>query len=338
MFEKLATLDPQTYSPHALHDAERIWPETNCYIDLWIEALHALGLEPEAMLGFTLTQDFEGDQFTFFKVPLEDLETLYDIRAQELAIYEPTERHVATQIGRGRLCLVEVDSYFLPDTPGVSYRIEHGKTTVAITALDTSARTMRYFHNGGFFALEGEDFDGVFQRGLHAQALPFLPYTEFAKLPATATAPETRRTEALRLLKVHYDRRPAANPFLAYATTFATDIEALSARPFEIFHKYAFNTLRQAGANFELAGTHLDWLGPNGEFAGPAEAAREIAATCKSLQFQLARALARKKFAGLGDGLTPAANAWDRLMSDLGPAVSRLAKECKDTPARRRAA
>ena len=67
-------LGPDTYKPHALHQPERMWPETNCYVDLWIETLHAFGSEPEAMLGFTLMQDFEGDQFTFFKVPLEDLE------------------------------------------------------------------------------------------------------------------------------------------------------------------------------------------------------------------------------------------------------------------------
>jgi hypothetical protein len=338
MFEKLAALTPETHSPHPLHDAERIWPETNCYIDLWIETLHALGLDPEAMLGFTLTQDFEGDQFTFFKVPLEDLETLYGIRAQELAIYEPAERHVATQIARGRLCLVEMDSYFLPDTPGVSYRLEHGKTTVAITALDVGARTMTYFHNGGLFALEGEDFDGVFQRGDHAQALPFLPYTEFAKFPAKAPAPDARRAEALRLLKVHYDRRPAANPFAAYAESFAADIEALAERPFDAFHKYAFNTLRQAGANFELAATHLDWLAQDGAFAGPADAAREIATTCKSLQFQLARALARKKFDKLGEGLQPAAAAWDRMMSDLGPALARSSADHPQTQAGIRAA
>src|SRR5437763_891002 len=62
-------LDPEAYKPHALHDSERMWPETNCYIDLWIEVLSTLNLPPEAMLGFTMGQDFEGDQFTFFKVP-----------------------------------------------------------------------------------------------------------------------------------------------------------------------------------------------------------------------------------------------------------------------------
>ena len=75
----LAALRPAepAFAAHPLHDADREWPETNCYVDLWIELLHARGLEPEAMLGFTLRQDFEGDQFTFFKPPLADLEALY---------------------------------------------------------------------------------------------------------------------------------------------------------------------------------------------------------------------------------------------------------------------
>ncbi|WP_306029193.1 DUF1839 family protein [Stappia sp. MMSF_3263] len=315
MFDRLHTLSAEGYRPHALHDAERIWPETNCYVDLWIEVLAALGLEPRAMLGFTLAQDFEGDQFTFFKVPLEDLETLYGIRATELAIYDQVERHVAMQIARGRLCLVEVDSFFLPDTQGVSYRIEHGKTTVAITALDAAGRVLRYFHNGGFFELSGDDFDGVFQRGGFAQALPFLPYTEFAKFPDAAPALELRET-ARELLAGHLARRPAENPFAAYARTFAADIEALSERPFEDFHKYAFNTLRQAGANFELAATHLDWLAGE-ELKREAEAALAIAQCCKTIQFQLARALARKRFTGLAEALSPAAAGWDALTGGL---------------------
>ncbi|GGE89267.1 DUF1839 family protein [Stappia taiwanensis] len=317
MITRLAALRPDGYQPHALHAATRIWPETNCYVDLWIEVLHALGQTPEAMLGFTLTQDFEGDQFTFFKVPLEDLETLYGIRAQELAIYDRTENHVAEQIARGRLCLVEVDSYFLPDTHGVGYRSEHGKTTVAITALDPAERRMTYFHNGGLFSLEGDDFDGVFQRGAFAQPLPFLPYTEFSKLPAETAPAAELRPLAMGLLTEHFRRRPDTNPFTAYAARFAADIEALADRPFEDFHKYAFNTLRQAGANFELAGEHLAWLFPDGQLAAEAEAARGIAESCKSLQFLLARALARKRFAGLTEALQPPAAAWDRLMQGL---------------------
>jgi hypothetical protein len=218
-------------------------------VDLWIEVLSAQGLPPEAMLGFTLTQDFEGDQFTFFKVPLEDLEALYGIRVTELAIFDRPERHVLEQIGRGRLTLLELDSYFLPDTRGVTYRQEHGKTTVAVNRLDLEKRELDYFHNGGFFHLSSEDFDGLFQTNAAPEALPFLPYTEFAKFPAAYPAARDMRETAWKLLRHHFARRPEQNPIRAFAEVFPTQVERLAERDFGFFHKYAFNTLRQVGAN-----------------------------------------------------------------------------------------
>jgi hypothetical protein len=309
-------LDPDRYVAHALHAQERMWPETNCYVDLWIEVLSAAGLMPEAMLGFTLTQDFEGDQFTFFKVPLEDLETLYDIKVTELAIFDSVEAHVAEQISRGRLCLVEMDSFFMPDTQGVGYRQEHGKTTVGINRLDTETREMDYFHNGGFFRLAGEDFDGVFQRNLPEGTLPFLPYTEFAKFPKARVSPAHQRAVAETLFLRHFSRRPDANPIAAFAAAFPKQVEAVAERPFGYFHKYAFNTLRQFGANFELLAAHLAWLDKPAYETAIAEALK-ISECAKTVQFQLARAVTRKKFDPLATALDPAIAAWDALMDDL---------------------
>nr|WP_316651630.1 DUF1839 family protein [uncultured Gellertiella sp.] len=318
-----AGLDPATHVPHALHHSERMWPETNCYADLWIEVLHALALPPEAMLGFTLTQDFEGDQFTFFKVPLEDLEALYGIRCTELAIFDQVELHVAEQIRRGRLCLVEMDSYFMPDTHATGYRKEHGKTTVGINRLDRDARVMDYFHNGGFFRLEGEDFEGVFQTHLGEEDVPFLPYTEFAKLPDGKPELAAIRTKARQLLTFHFGRRPAENPLRAFAAVFRQQVEAVAERPFGFFHTYAFNTLRQFGANFELAGSHLDWIGEGGEFDEAARAAGRLSEVAKTVQFQLARAVTRKKFDPLATALDPAIDAWDQMMGSLDMRLGR---------------
>jgi len=310
-------LDAANYKPHALHSAERAWPETNCYVDLWIEVLASFGASPEAMLGFTLTQDFEGDQFTFFKVPLEDLERLYGIRVTELAIFDKVEDHIAVQVARGRLCLVEMDSFYMPDTQGVAYRIEHGKTTVAINRLDTAGKRLEYFHNGGYFHLEGEDFDGLFQHHLSETDLPFLPYTEFAKFPGKTPSQERQRKGAVDLIQSHFARRPEENPIAAFAEVFPRQVETLAERPFGFFHKYAFNTLRQTGANFELLATHLDWLSPEGLFRTEADTARAISENAKSVQFQLARAVTRKKFEPLRTALDPAIESWETLMKGL---------------------
>lgn len=307
---------PDGYQPHALHSSERMWPQTNCYVDLWIEVLNAVGAAPEAMLGFTLTQDFEGDQFTFFKVPLEDLQSLYDIRVTELAIFDRVEWHVEVQIARGRLCLIEMDSFYMPDTHGTAYRTEHGKTTVAINRLDFAGKRVEYFHNGGYFELEGEDFDGLFQLHLTAKDPPFLPYTEFATFPVFMPDAARMSTTARKLLGLHFSRRPVSNPICAFAEVFPHQVEAMAERPFGFFHKYAFNTLRQLGANFELAGDHLAWLSAS-EFSSAINDARRISEVAKSVQFQLARAVTRKKYDPLRTALDPAADAWDSMMASL---------------------
>lgn len=320
-------LDPRRYERHPLHAATRDWPETNCYLDIWIEVLHTLGLPPESCLAYSVAQDFEGDQFTFFKVPLEDLESLFGLRVTELAIYDRVENHVAEQIRRGRLSLVEVDSYYLPDTHGTSYHNEHGKTTIAINRIDFEGREVDYFHGLGLHRLEGEDFDGIFRRETTEGAPAFLPYTEFVKFPAKLPTREEVLTEAQGLLARHLRRRPAKNPVRAFSEVFPAQVEAVAARPFGFFHLYAFNTLRQLGANFELFSSHLEWLAANGRdgLQQSIENARKISSTCKIVQFQLARAVVRKSFDKLGPALEPAAAAWDAMMEDLDNGIGRVA-------------
>ncbi len=319
-------LSAEAYLAHPLHSSERMWPETNCYVDLWIELLAASALPPEAMLGFTLAQDFEGDQFTFFKVPLEDLETLYGIRVTELAIFDRLESHVEMQLQRGRICLIEMDSFYMPDTQGVGYRKEHGKTTVAINRMDLQNRRLEYFHNAGYFALEGEDFSGIFQHHLGDDDLPFLPYTEFAKFPEHPVDDRHRREAAQRLLTQHFARRPKKNPVRAFAEVFPSQVEKVADRPFGFFHKYAFNTLRQLGANFELAASHLEWLGGDISRSGATVQALRISEVAKSVQFQLARAIARRRFDPLAAALDPAIDAWDEMMAELEGALGKASE------------
>jgi hypothetical protein len=310
---------PQTYQSHRLHGSDRAWPETNCYVDLWIEVLSAWGTSPEAMLGFTLTQDYEGDQFTFFKVPLEDLESLYGILVTELAMYDTVENHITAQIDRGRLCLVELDSFYLPDTAGVTYGSNHGKTTVGVNRLDPVTKTLDYFHNGGFFQLSGADFEGAFQQHTEFE-LRWIPYVEFAKFPATTPTAEQLRIEAHRLLVHHLNRRPATNPIAAFAAVFPAEVAKVAERGMDFFHLYAFNTVRQFGANFELLASHLEWLDA-AAFAEEISAAQQISNTAKTTQFMLARAVARRRFDPLATALDPAVTAWETLITGLNTKV-----------------
>ena len=322
MSGRLLDVDPAAYQPHSLHHTGRAWPETNCYVDLWIEVIASLGQEPEAMLGFTVTQDFEGDQFTFFKVPLEDLEILYGIVVGELAIYDRVENHARVQRDRGRLVLVEVDGCYLPDTRGVSYREKHTKTTIGINALDVPGRSMEYFHNAGLFRLEGEDFDLLFNRtpAQRENSDLLFPYAEFAKFPAVRGQPVDRGSVE-RLLARHLSRRPRQNPVAAFRAAFPSHVEHLARQPLDGFHDYAFNTLRQLGANFELLRSHLHWL-DGSRFERGIVAAGRIADGAKTAQFQLARAVSRGRPDALGAILGELAEAYDALMDDLDRALA----------------
>ena len=97
-----------------------MWAETNCYADVWIELAHALGYEPNAALPFTFAIDFEGDQWTFFKFPLEDLYDLFGLKVQELMIWGPLATRLEEQIGRGHPVLVE------PERTLILVRTVHG--------------------------------------------------------------------------------------------------------------------------------------------------------------------------------------------------------------------
>ena len=104
----IRALDPTTYEPHAIHGDGRTWAETNCYVDVLVELLHGLGLEPVAALPFTLRIDFEGDQWTFFKFPHADLLALFGLDIQELNPWRDLALHVEGRpapVRTGRLVL-----------------------------------------------------------------------------------------------------------------------------------------------------------------------------------------------------------------------------------------
>lgn len=320
----LFQLEPRSYVRHELHARPRAWAEANCYVDLTIELLHAAGFEPWACLGFTLATDFEGDQFTFFKPPPGDLEALYGVSVYELNLWRPLLEHALVQLQRGALLLAEVDAYYLPDAAGTDYRRAHVKTTIGIEHLDVAALTLGYFHNAGYFALEGADFEGLFQIAPPVPETHLPPYVELVRFPdgPAPSGPELVR-RSLELTRRHLRRRPRANPIARYRTQFADDVVFLLGRDLATYHSYAFSTLRQLGASFEFAALYLEWLGRQGEpnLDAAAQAFGAIGDGAKALLLKLARMVNAKRPAEVGELLAQLEVNWERGMDEL---VARL--------------
>lgn len=288
------------------------WPEKNCYVDLWMGLVRSLGLEPLAMLGHTVAVDFEGDQWTFFKPPHAELRELYGIDVQEMTVWRPLADHVAEHLAAGKLVSTEADAFWLPDTAGTDYRNKHAKTTILIDRIDASAGRIGYFHNAGRFELEGEDYAGLFRPG---------PMPLFAELVhverRVARREEDLKRRALRLLRTHCEWRPVRNPFTAFGERFARDMPALRAAGLEHYHAWAFASIRQAGAAFELAAAHALWLG----FDAPAARFREISSASKSLILKGARAAATGKLFDANEATAGMAQAWEDGMESLRAAA-----------------
>ncbi len=285
---ELVDADPAAYVPHRLHAPDRTYVETDCYTDILIELLHACGYEPLAVLGCTLRLDFEGDQWTFFKPDPTDLLDFYGIDVHEMQPYRPLPQQIAEQLARGRTMTVEVDSWYLPDTPGIAYRQDHVKTSIIPAAIDPEREWLRYFHNAGLFELSGEDFRGALLTCERPDGfLP--PYAELVRFDAGEKLPQPAlRLAAQERLVRHLAAAPATNPFVRFGESLVEELPRLVAGSTDDFHAYAFATVRIAGAGFGLAAEHVRWvLGEEGEAA--AVELDRIVAGCKLLSFKLAR-------------------------------------------------
>jgi hypothetical protein len=292
---------------HLAHQADRQWPQTNCSLDLWITYLHAKGLAPEALMGALVQIDDEGDQFTFCKFDNADLLQMHGLALRELAVFDKLQSHIATQVARGHLVMVELDGFHMPDTRATSYQREHTKTTMGIDMIDPIGRRLGYFHNSGYHHLDGADYDAIFavdRVDMQATGTLF-PYTEYLLKKQPALAGEALKAAAVARLRDHLKSAPVANPMTSFKKRFPEDMAAVIERGNEYFHIYAFNHFRQFGAVFGLLEIFARWLGDALD-EPVAMHCDQIAAKAKVMQFRAARSVARRKVddcAGLLDEL-----------------------------------
>lgn len=325
-----AGLQPSTYTRALPHAEDRLWPEKNCYIDVWIGLAHGLGLDPLAMMSFLIAIDFEGDQWTFYKPQHSELADLYGFDVQELTVWKPLLEHAVEHLGAGKLISTEADAYYLPDTSGTDYQRNHVKTTIVLVEVDTEAQRCAYFHNTGLHWMTGEDFRKVFR--VDAPVDPtFLPlFAEVVRLDRVVQhSTETLQSMAMVLLRRYFDRRPQDNPITKFGQRFAQELPALQSKGLAHYHAWAFATTRQMGSGFELAGLHLAWLAGSDTAATPRSRAlteaslalTEISAGAKAFILKAARAVNGKKPLDVTDQFAQWAAGWDRAMAAIAVAL-----------------
>ncbi len=317
-------LRAEDHVPHELHHGDRIWVEKNCYADLWIGLLGALGHDPAACLGFTLGIDFLGDQWTFYKPSLDDLYVLYGIDVQELTVWRPLIEHAREHLAAGRLIATESDAWWLPDTAGTDYRTKHTKTTIVLNELDEAGQRLGFFHNAGYYQLDGEDFEQTFAIGPAAEP-PLMPfYAEVIDLrQRIQRSGEDLRALARPMLQRALRRRPSDNPVERFAARYQDELPSLQEQGLNHYHAWAFAATRQLGSAAELAAHHLRWLEAEEDhpYRQAATHLLEVAALAKTFILKGARAVASKRPFADGALLTELSAQWESAMQHLTPAA-----------------
>jgi hypothetical protein len=311
---RVLDLDASKYVRHTLHADDRVWVEKNCYVDIWIEVIHAVGCEPLAIAPFVVALDFEGDQWTFFKPPHNELWDLYGIDVQELNCWKPLLDHAIEHLGAGKLISAEADAWWLPDTSGTDYRRQHTKSTIVLNDLDVDGKRLGYWHNAGYFTLEGEDFVETFKD----REMRF--YAELVRIDRVVRRPEAElRAMSGKLLGRHLARRPREHPIPKFAARFARDLPQMQQLGLPYYHTWAFATVRQLGAAAELLAAHLTWLAgeDGGQFAPAIAAYTTISTGAKSFILKAARAVNSKKPFDPSATFDEWARAWDAAIATL---------------------
>ena len=232
----LARSIPPRYARHPLHRGDRAWPESNCYVDLWVELLHAAGVEPLAALPFTFAVGLRGRPVDVLQVPARrPVRALRrrGVRAEHLALR--SSAHIEEQLALGRPAH-RGGGCVLParHRPARPTATEHVKTSIGIQAIDAGARRLGYFHNAGYYELAGEDFAGrVPPRGT-PRPIPSICRPTW-RWRSCGTRPAADRSRARRRLARAASAPTsrgglAANPFRRYAARFAADLEVARRR------------------------------------------------------------------------------------------------------------
>ena len=243
---------------------ERTYTETNCY------TRHPDRADPRARRRAAGRRRLHRARWTsratsgrFFKPPPEDLEALFGIDIHEMQPYRPLPRQIAEQIEAGRTLIVELDSWYLPDTAATSYRTRARQDlggrrgdrpappSASATSTTRACTSSRARTTGARSASAG--------RSPTTSSRP--TRSSSASTAARACrASELRAAAASACCATISQRRPATNPFERFGAQLDARPAGAARRRCAQYHDYAFATVRMFGSAFEITASHVDWL------------------------------------------------------------------------------
>jgi len=305
--------------PHPWHSGERVWTTANSHVDVWVELLHTMDLDPAPVLLSTICADFEGDQWTHTNVSRADLWAAYGIAVDDLCVWRPLLAHLVEQFDRGNAVLVEVDAFHLPALIGTIYQRQHVKTLIAATGYDRHAHRLRYLHGTAGADVGGRDLDALLTAGIGSAQLP--PSSWIVKLDRMSPrTPAERAQVGVALARLHGTRIPARNPVRLFGEALRLHGVWLAGGDAEHYERWAFATLHQCGASFELAADVCAWLASHGQPVEPAiPPLRSLALSARALHDRLVRVSQSGKMPDVMHSIDDMARSWDEAMFVLRP-------------------
>ena len=138
-------------------------------------------------------------------------------------------------------------------------------------------------------------------------------------------SPVELAASASDLLCGHFAHRPSANPLLRFGAHVEAEFTQLQALGLAQYHAWAFATIRQCGAAFDLAAAHLRWLADltDGRWLPAAESFEQISQGSKALILKAARAVNSGRTLDAAPMIDQMAASWDASMACVERGLAR---------------
>ena len=268
-----AALDAATYQRHALHAEDRVWVEKNCYVDIWIEVLHALGLRAAGDAAVrrraSTSKAISGRSSSRRTTSCCDL---YGVDVQELNVWRPLLEHARraprrrqADLDRGRRVLAARHRGHRLPARSTPRRRSSSRTSISTSSGSATSTTPATTRS------RARTSRRLFRVGA-APDPTFMPlFAELVRIDRVVKRPAAElRAMSRALLARHLARRPADNPVRALRRSASRrDLPGLTDEgPRRSITRGRSRRCASSARRWSCLQLHLRWLERSGAGAG----------------------------------------------------------------------